>query len=219
MQRKRLLAYLNASLLGILVSLFGYILFWPVDVLTDWTLKLPAKSFVAGQEVTIDSRYNKVTAVSGESHRYIECNDKSGIKVRYPLNEAIADRKPGQGRGTGVQVTLPTTIPDLPTTCRISISIEYRINLLKTHTEYNETNDFELLPESAAKTGTDKTVVSVVTSSSTPDRQETSQAQPTSSSPEPASQPEQQPQTVTPAPQQAEQQPSLVERLLNLIGI
>ena len=116
-----------------------------IVVLKDWKLSTPTQDIHAGDTVTLISEYTKVRNVSGKSVRYIECQNSDRVYVRYPLNEAIANRGSGSG-GTGVVVVVPTTIPNLPATCKFTIAIEYDVYPWRKVNVSNSTNEFTLLP-------------------------------------------------------------------------
>lgn len=211
MNKRHAFKILNISLIVVLIGLVSYIAFWPVDVLANWQLKVSATSYRAGEVITVESIYEKKMAVSGTAHRYIECKDRRDIWVRYQLSEAQADRSPGALTGTGIQITLPTNIPNLPATCRLSISVDYKINLLKTHTEYNQTGEFTLLPaETSSDETSDPVAASDTPSSSTTTQSGSSSSSSSSSAPTASQQPSQ------PAPAQPE--PSVIDQLLALPG-
>jgi hypothetical protein len=84
--------------------------------------------------------------VSGKSTRFIECKNRNDVYVRYPISEAVANRAIGNG-GTGVVMKIPTTIPDAPTECKVSIAVVYEIFKFRNLTEYAESNTFTLLPQ------------------------------------------------------------------------
>lgn len=159
--------YINLGLLSVFILLVGYIAFWPVDVLQNWVLEMPGKSFTAGQSINVVSQYDKVREVEGVSHRYVSCDDRRGINVRYEINSARADRTSGLNKGTGVPITFPLIVPDLPAQCRFSISICYDINILKQHCEFNETGFFTLNPESKADTTSSSTNTPTATGGNT----------------------------------------------------
>lgn len=137
---------INVTLLSIIALIGLYIIFCPVPVLENWTVTMPGTVFTEGQTLNVESKYNKVRDVSGTARRYLNCPDSRGVIVRYPVSEAVADNTPGVKRGTGVPVTLPTNIPNLPARCTFSISIEYDINFLKKTNVSNETGKFLLNP-------------------------------------------------------------------------
>jgi hypothetical protein len=131
-----------ASFLILLAS--AYMTF-NVDVLKNWKLTLPEQKIYAGDKITVQSVYTKTMNVKGESVRYLDCQNKDDITIRYPLNQAIADRAARAG-GTGVVVVMPDTVPDLPAKCRVSIVIDYPVFPWRHVIETNETEEFTLHP-------------------------------------------------------------------------
>lgn len=125
----------------------GIALLYPIDVLTNWTIRLDKTSYVAGETTIVQSLYTKNGSYTGTAKRYIECKSVNNIYIRYPLNEAVADRAASATpTGTGVPITMPLNIPNLPTTCVINISIDYKINALRTVNESQNSPSFQLTP-------------------------------------------------------------------------
>lgn len=123
----------------------GYLFIAPVDVLRDWRIVLPQQAIHAGDEITVQSIYTKVRNVTGHATRYIECDNKAGVSVRYQLNEAIANRGAGH-QGTGIVLKIPDDIPDLPALCRISTAVDYPVYSFRSHYEYTASDPFPLQP-------------------------------------------------------------------------
>lgn len=124
----------------------GVLTMYPVDVLDNWKITVPEKSYYAGDTAVIYSTYTKKRDVTGIAKRYIECENQNSASIRYPLNEAVADRKAGERTGTAVVVKLPSDIPNLPTECRINIAVTYKVNAFKEVHESETSNSFQLLP-------------------------------------------------------------------------
>lgn len=116
-----------------------------VDVLEDWRLELPQQEVHAGDTLVVQSIYKKTLDVSGKATRYIECQNPSGVYIRYPISEAVANRASGS-TGTGVVMVVPLTIPDVPTTCRVNITIDYEVLLWRHVIESVNSSEFKLLP-------------------------------------------------------------------------
>ena len=135
-------------MLTVLVLLVSYMLFWPVDVIKDgsWNIKVQGDVHYQNDILNVSSTYTKLREVIGTSRRYLDCKNEQGVFVRYEINAAEANRKAGS-RGTGIKMGIPQEIPT-PTECRVAISIRYEVYPLRSHTEYNESDLFKLLPES-----------------------------------------------------------------------
>lgn len=116
-----------------------------VDVLKDWKLIMNQDSAYVGDTVVIESVYHKTMNVTGVSTRYMECKNSDGILIRYAVSEAKANRASGQ-TGTGIMIVVPSTIPDLPTKCRINIIIDYEIYKFRHVIESQQTKEFTLYP-------------------------------------------------------------------------
>lgn len=139
-------AYVLFFLAGGILTLSTVFLFTNnVDVLKNWVLVLPNQDIHEGDTITIASQYIKVRAVTGVATRYLECQNTQGISIRYPLNNAVADRAPGN-TGTGITIKVPNTIPNPPAKCRFSINVLYHIYPLKNVTEFVASKWFTLLP-------------------------------------------------------------------------
>lgn len=121
-----------------------------IDVLQEWRLELPKQDKIhVGDKITIASIYHKTMNVKGTSVRYLDCKNKDGIEIRYPLNQAVADRAPKKG-GTGIVVVMPDTIPDLPARCRVAVVIDYPVLPWRHVIETEETREFTLHPKEVA---------------------------------------------------------------------
>lgn len=146
MNRLRALNAVLYALSGAIVIaslVVSYLFIAPVDVLKDWQIILPDNELHVGEEVVLQSQYTKLKPVKGTAVRYVECENDRGIFIRYPLNEATADRAPGLG-GTGIVVKLPETVPDLPARCKFSIVIVYRVYPFRDVTEFVSSKEFTL---------------------------------------------------------------------------
>ena len=135
-----ILFFLSACILG-----FTIYMNVKTDVLKDWRLVLPQQDIRIGDSIVLQSLYTKVMDVSGKSTRYIECKTSNGVFVRYPISEAVANRAAGQS-GTGIPVVIPSTIPNVPTTCRFNITIEYEVFIWRKHIESVNSEIFTLNP-------------------------------------------------------------------------
>ena len=120
-----------------------------VDVLEDWKLKLPPGDIHVDDTVVVESTYTKLREVTGKAVRYLECVNTAGAIVRYPINEARADRAPGSRTGTGVIIKVPAVVPVLQAKCRISINVTYQVYPWRTVVEFQSTDEFTLLPSVA----------------------------------------------------------------------
>jgi hypothetical protein len=117
-----------------------------VDVLRDWKITLPPGDIHVGDTVVLQSTYTKLRSITGTATRYLDCINGGGTNVRYPINEARADRAPGSRTGTGVILKIPTVVPNLPAKCRISIVVAYKVYPWRTVTEFQSSREFTLLP-------------------------------------------------------------------------
>lgn len=131
--------------LSFVILLMAFLLTRNVDVLQNLKLTNPPGEIHAGQTVIVTTSFVKVRDVVGESTRYIECQTKDGIPIRYIVNTAKANRPIGKG-GTGIQVEIPNSIPNVPTKCHFSISVEYHVYPWRTVNETANSPDFTLLP-------------------------------------------------------------------------
>lgn len=169
----------------------GVALLYPIDVMKNWTIKLDKTSYTAGETTLVQSLYTKTSSYNGTAKRYIECKNVNNVYIRYPLNEAKADRASGKTpTGTGIPITMPIDIPNLPTTCVINISIDYKINALRTVNESQNSPSFQLTP-----VGQPTQPVTPQPTQSTQSTQ-TQKVQPTDSEPQTDIQPSNQAQTI-----------------------
>lgn len=135
--------------------IIGIALLYPIDVLKDWEVKLDKDTYKAGETTVVQSTYRKTGNFTGTARRYIECQNSTGIFLRYPLNEAVADKAQSKTAvGTGIPITMPSDIPNLPTTCIVNIVIDYKINSLRTVVESQNSETFTLEPNVQASVPT-----------------------------------------------------------------
>jgi hypothetical protein len=123
-------------LLSFLVVL-NVLYFWPVDILQEWKITVPKKTYHAAEEVHLTSTYTKTRNITGESHRYLVCNG-----TKYAINVV---RKPAQAgkKSTHVDLIIPESTAK-PATCSISIEILYELPGGRKVIEKNHTNEFRL---------------------------------------------------------------------------
>lgn len=131
--------------LSTLILIGTFLFTMQVKVLDNWTLSIPTVDLKAGQEATIVSEYTKLRDVTGVAKRYVECRNEKGAYIRYPLNEAVANRASGNG-GTGIIVKIPTDIPNLPAKCRFTVAIVYEVYPWRKVNQSNSTNEFTFNP-------------------------------------------------------------------------
>lgn len=120
-----------------------YTEFWPVDVLKNWTVTVPPGTYSLGQQVTAHVEVDKVRAVKAYAHRNIECKDNNGRFVSYHLTDIAGSTKTGH-LSSDIPFKIPTSIPNLPTTCRFSVAAQYKIYPYRSVDEYTFSNEFKL---------------------------------------------------------------------------
>lgn len=220
------------------MMLFSISMLARVDVLDNWRLVLPAGEIHAGDTVVVQSLYEKKLDVTGKATRYIECKTKNGLYVRYPVSTATANRPSGVA-GTGIVFTAPEVIPDLPTTCKFTITIDYEVLAFRHVIESQSSAEFQLLPkredapailsQEGESQGTNQTassasrpdsvsssVQSLGSSSSTNSTPTASSAQRDMLQDEPAP-PDNTPVEPTPEPSPAPSRPSIIDSIRNTI--
>lgn len=122
----------------------------PVDVLTNWTLKVDSSHpYQPGDLIPVSSKVTKLINVSGQSNRFIQCykpNTKEWDAL-IPVNVTKATNPASQNRSGGFTIGIPLSIGVLPNTCRIYVSVTYDVN--KYHPAFQEsnyTNAFSIIP-------------------------------------------------------------------------
>lgn len=116
----------------------------PIHVLRNWHLSVPRQSYSRGSTVPLTSSSSKLRKVRGEAHRTIECDSGRNSFVDYPLNDSPAMRLPGTQSSVS-NIIIPTSITNLPATCRIVISVTYKVYKFRKITENAVTNDFVII--------------------------------------------------------------------------
>lgn len=122
----------------------AYFILAPGDVLKNWKLSIPSGTYSVGQEVIVHVEVDKVKNIQAHAHRNIECQNKSGSFVSYHLADIASSNTSVGHISSNIPFKIPTTIPDLPTTCRFSIAATYRLNSLRQTTEYTASNNFKV---------------------------------------------------------------------------
>lgn len=128
--------------------LFGYLALVPIDVLKDWKLTVAQNStFHPGETVKVHNQVDKTKALKPFAHRNIECIGSNGTFVSYHIADIPENIQNNIRTGpivSDIQFKIPDDIPNLPTTCRFSITTDYRIVFFRTVTEYNTSNEFRV---------------------------------------------------------------------------
>lgn len=139
--RKHLVA-ITASFLFIVWVVFLSLASVPIQILKDWKISVPEKTYHPGDTVVLESHSFKLRKARGDSERTVECNARTDSIVGYTLNKIEAKRKPGYNQSE-TNIILPGNIADLPATCRVVISVKYTVFFgLRTIQENNVSNDF-----------------------------------------------------------------------------
>jgi len=181
---KRTIRGINTALLVLLIGLLSWGLFGPVDVLTNWTITVPDKVYV-GKQFNVESKLDKVKPVVGHSYRAVECQNKDGNPVSYPLNGALANRDPEESGTHTYSVMIDNIVPDLPASCVYTVNVCYNINFLRNFCEFNHSNRFTLYPKEVSVESTPAPVQSTPTPTKSEPQQTTTNNNSSVSSPEP----------------------------------
>lgn len=91
----------------------------------------------------MQSLFTKLRDVNGVSHRTLVCDNSAGSQVVYPINDAIANHAAQTKAGVGIPITIPLVVT--PATCKVAISIEYKVYPFRTVTEYATSNSFRVV--------------------------------------------------------------------------
>lgn len=146
---KLLLASLTANLTAVALLLaallFIYVTFVPVEVLKVWKITIPDKTYTAGEELVITSEYEKTRSVSGVAHQYVECLNINGAYRQYHVSQSNASNGAGRGK-VDTALVIPQDIPNLPTTCRVFLSVDYTVFSFRKVTHTARSMEFTLTP-------------------------------------------------------------------------
>lgn len=126
-----------ASLTAIFISIA------PADVLKDWRITVAPAAYHPGSVVIVNSSSTKLRKASGDVHRAIECNVSKDNTVAYTVNDSSSARVPGYAASNSALV-IPYNIANLPATCRVIITIDYRVYWFRHTNEYAASNDFQI---------------------------------------------------------------------------
>lgn len=142
-----------------------YLALWPIDVIknSSWELTVDKSSYHVGDTATVHVVADKLKPYGGKFVRNIECKSGTGSYVSYYIAESDSNRQAGHVE-TDVPIKIPSVGATLPAQCHFVFVIEYRVYSFRSFTEYNNSNEFELLPaqEPATPTPTTSNDVAVV---------------------------------------------------------
>lgn len=141
MKRAEIIADGVGAIVLLTVLVFAVILLVPITVLRDWKIVVPETTYHVGDTVQLHTSSEKLRKANGVIERTIECDKGKDSTVSYDLNNSMASGKPGINRTT-YQLKIPANITNLPTTCRVVISVDYRIYGFRHITENTVSNDF-----------------------------------------------------------------------------
>lgn len=134
-----------STFIFLIISLVFIVEIVPIHVLRNWQISVPTGSYNRGATIPLESTSSKLRMARGEAHRTIECNSGKDSVVAYPLNVSMASRPPGT-RSTLTYLILPTNITNTPVTCRVVISVTYKVYKIRKVTENAVSNNFIVLP-------------------------------------------------------------------------
>lgn len=124
-----------ASLTAVFVSIA------PADVLKDWNIKTNKTSYMSGETLSFTSTSTKLRKADGVAYRAIECDRPGDKTVAYSIDSVEIGRSPGYS-SKPAEIIVPTRITNRPTTCRLIISVDYRLYFFRHTVEYAASNDF-----------------------------------------------------------------------------
>lgn len=122
---------------------FAYALLSPIDVVQGWKITVDEQTYRPGDSIVMHASYKKTRDVSGTAYYYLECKNPNGNLVRYPMSQTEGNRAKGEGK-IDVPMKIPGEVPNLPTMCRIAVSVDYSIYTFRKFTENNATNEFRV---------------------------------------------------------------------------
>lgn len=135
--------YTLAAAIFVAIAVFIFLLITPIDVLSNWHVVAPEGSFKVGDTIVVQSLFTKKRNVDGMSHRSLLCDNATGSEVAYPVNDAVANHAAQAKAGVGILVTIPPIVA--PATCKLAISIEYKVYPFRTVTEFATSNTFKVI--------------------------------------------------------------------------
>lgn len=126
-------------------ALFAFVVLTPVKVLKDWHLGVVQQDYHPGDDITVLSTFNKVRNASGTSYRFLECtNPVNGNQVRYPIDQSDGSR-PASFGSAQLLLHIPDSIPNLPISCHINITVVYNVYSFRKVTQTAITNNFQVI--------------------------------------------------------------------------
>lgn len=122
---------------------FAYVLLAPIDVVTDWELRVEDQTYHPGDDIIVHASYKKLKDVNGTAYYYLECETDRDTLVRYPINQTEGNRPKGTGQ-TDILLQIPSALPSPTARCRIAVSVGYNIYTFRKFVENNESNYFNV---------------------------------------------------------------------------
>lgn len=140
-----LLSILVSVSLVLAIFIGTYVFLWPVDVIKDstWKLTVDNQIYHPGSEITVHAVADKLRPLQGTFIRTVECK-ATGNFVSYHIADSLTNRQAGHVV-TDIPTKLPLIIP-APSTCRMAFVIEYKVYSFRSFSEYNTTNEFQVIP-------------------------------------------------------------------------
>lgn len=134
-------AYVLSLIMVLATLLVIYLKIVPVNVLMHWKLTVVSGTYYPGDTVSVHSEADKTKPITPLAHRNIECKS-NGNFISYHLADVKGVNAKVGHISTYIDFDVPQTIPNLPTTCRFSISIDYKIDSFREVNEYTFSNTF-----------------------------------------------------------------------------
>lgn len=113
----------------------------PIQVLRDWHLQTDANSYHPNDTIELQSTSVKLRDATGKVNRVIECDSGKDSTVQYALNLSMAKRPPGANTSV-YGLKIPSNVVDIPVTCRVVITVTYRVYWIRDITESTVSNNF-----------------------------------------------------------------------------
>lgn len=139
---------------GIIALAIGATAFFatPIQVLKNWKIEVPNKTYHIGEQVPITSTVDKVRNSQATTSRSVQCFQNNSWKD-YPVYTQLSNTKFTGHRVGHYSVVLPETMNNLgddPVKCRIAVIADFSIAQLGKsvvkHTVYvNHSNEFKVI--------------------------------------------------------------------------
>lgn len=113
----------------------------PIHVLRGWTISVPQASYHPGDTISLSTSSTKLRKAKSSVERVVECDVRKDSTVGYSINQSEGSGKPGFNSRT-YDIKIPLNVTDLPVTCRVIVTADYKVYGFRHIVEHATSNEF-----------------------------------------------------------------------------